>query len=618
LISWPIKSPLEKKILTKMNKQEIDYVLQKLAAEQQQPLKPGIYIGARKINMLNSKLLRDVMPGRHQFYILIPKNPANFRGKLRDLGNGVKGIVMGANQKKGQLYSKTTLPAEIQAAEDFVGGTNKYKYDPDVQRIDVKGKSIDKTIHVMLRMQKHFEKMRKKNPIPYQFASMGKALNSNAWAQSIGEYAGLKNRVKDFKGIDPGTHDRVPEEYFKKAANMNNEELRQRLLHKTADKNSDRNAMIAGAGLGGVGGALLTMATAALIGGRGAKWWETAIGTTAGAAAGAGAARGVLELSRRYIANRATFGIMGYNKGNPGDINTKVRNVLLPDKFHSLYIKALDKSYKAQGDTKTAPNLRQITGLNLKGLGAFVSEMWKTRNDEGGLLDSNNWKQIWEDATTKPNLEKMVTDWKRREAYRDESLNTDIAPEVLDRMGGIAAMGDNEEGKKEPPAWRTLRQELFARGLGVYDDSKGSSFTKANPKDVETLRNIYGKAITDVVMMPKKFDYSQNTIKPPRGRYGDEYEEEMAPNGEMRKVRKLDYGYDETSPFFVYKKVDNQKPEPLSEEAITALRAGHRQEIDRLVKERDQGLITPKEFRSRSLKLADEFQESLQPKTGSR
>ena len=188
---------------------------------------PGIYIGARNLNHLNNSMLRVMLPGKHHFYVMIPKNPGNFKGRLTDLGGGVRGVVMGAYKgravgKKG-LYTEIANTVDTAAARDWFNHSDANKYDPEVHRIDIQGKGLDKTIHVMLRMRDTYEKNIKRNPVEYNFAGVG-GLNSNAWVQSLGEYAGLKRRKKEFDGIDLAADLRVPEEYFKGEVETTEEE----------------------------------------------------------------------------------------------------------------------------------------------------------------------------------------------------------------------------------------------------------------------------------------------------------------------------------------------------------------------------------------------------------
>lgn len=187
----------------------------KTAAEPRK-LKPGIYLATRNLEGLAKwPLANAIMPARHSVYVLIPRNPANFKGKLHDFGNGVKGVTMaGYMGPTLNLITTRNKESEVTAMRDWLQGRDTHGFDLDPHRINVQGRNLDHTIHLMLRMQDKFKRESGKHRLNYNLISGLGGYNCNSWAQSIGDYAGLKRRPTNMPGNDLGGWARIPAKYF--------------------------------------------------------------------------------------------------------------------------------------------------------------------------------------------------------------------------------------------------------------------------------------------------------------------------------------------------------------------------------------------------------------------
>lgn len=107
-------------------------------------LKPGVYVAARDLD-----IARGAVNGlTHQYVILIPANPDDFKGaNVRDLGDGTRGIVIAAHNIDGKLQVRTFNHADLTATPHIeqwqlqVGGRRPHhaalarpRRPPDVNR----------------------------------------------------------------------------------------------------------------------------------------------------------------------------------------------------------------------------------------------------------------------------------------------------------------------------------------------------------------------------------------------------------------------------------------------------------------------------------------------------
>lgn len=182
-------------------------------------LKPGIYVAARDLD-------DGVFIGTHQFLVLVPADPAEWKAseRLEDLGDGTLGIIVGA-QKDGKLLKVAWFQdADLKATQEY---TNPKKYvkllkpDFDFEQAAVKyDGELSDAIKKVLAGVRQFETKTKAAPVKYpspdqQLANGGNLLNSNSWAQSVIEYAIGADRVReDFTGADNGHSNRFPRELF--------------------------------------------------------------------------------------------------------------------------------------------------------------------------------------------------------------------------------------------------------------------------------------------------------------------------------------------------------------------------------------------------------------------
>ena len=175
-------------------------------------LTPGVYVAARN-------LAGVAFVGTHQFLILVPQNPQNYRGQLADLGDGTLGFVMGAHNDHGRLRVRMFEPSDVQATRQL---TNPHRYgtsfSPEFDRVVLLSQSVDSVISNLLRARDRYIYAENRLPIPYPSApgQFGpNCLNSNSWAQSIVEYVVGPRRVReDFTGADTCHENRIASFYF--------------------------------------------------------------------------------------------------------------------------------------------------------------------------------------------------------------------------------------------------------------------------------------------------------------------------------------------------------------------------------------------------------------------
>jgi hypothetical protein len=178
-------------------------------------LGPGVYVAVRDLDGLHVRRA-------HQFLILVPKAPA-FPG-TKDLGDGTKGIVVGAHNVAQRLQVLEFQKADVQATREYLNSKaygrplRSFHFDSRPVRLSPK-KGLDAVIREILRAittYKHAEALR---PISYpKFWQQGSAgcINSNSWAQSVIECVVGKGAVaNDFSGWDLCKDNRIDRSYFK-------------------------------------------------------------------------------------------------------------------------------------------------------------------------------------------------------------------------------------------------------------------------------------------------------------------------------------------------------------------------------------------------------------------
>jgi hypothetical protein len=180
---------------------------------------PGVYVAARD-------LAGPAFLGTHQFLILIPQNPRRFRGKLRDLGDGTLGIVVGAHNVGGRLKVKFFEPSDLRATREFFNpgryvGLLAPDFDTEIDLVDLSRSrygGIDAAIARILKAIDRYQVNEARKPISYpSFAGQFRRnnINSNSWAQSVIQWTVGRGAVQeDFTGFDLGHQNRVKRSYF--------------------------------------------------------------------------------------------------------------------------------------------------------------------------------------------------------------------------------------------------------------------------------------------------------------------------------------------------------------------------------------------------------------------
>jgi hypothetical protein len=187
-------------------------------------LPPGIYMGSKPVQLLGK--LTNIY--RHQFLVMIPKNPEQFKGRIMDLGNGVKGFTIGGygiapgrgkqfwKFLKYHVRPRTNYAQDKHIVRNFLeeGATRQ----GEISKIDLRGMETDEAIQRVIRVADTYRKNERKNPqyYPGPFTNaLGLGRNSNTFAQSLAAAAGLKKRRFDFSGWDAGSKLRFPEWMFR-------------------------------------------------------------------------------------------------------------------------------------------------------------------------------------------------------------------------------------------------------------------------------------------------------------------------------------------------------------------------------------------------------------------
>jgi len=196
--------------------------------ETHKSLKPGIYVGSRRVSSGKGMHAVRVPLGRHQFFILVPKDPSKFEGKLKDLGNGVQGLILGAYKRVNEQADEARLkyhrnePKDIAAAKEFLTKPEQSYWETAISRGIAKGKSIDGTISRLMQRAKRFRQATRTEPVQYPgtvSTLLGIGRNSNTFVQTLADVTGLDVR-EDFPGYDSGSKLRFDPKMFGKESSM--------------------------------------------------------------------------------------------------------------------------------------------------------------------------------------------------------------------------------------------------------------------------------------------------------------------------------------------------------------------------------------------------------------
>jgi len=201
-------------------------------------LAPGIYLGTRRVANANSPANPSYF--RHQFFVMVPNKPEKFKGLDVDLGNGNRGILVGGYRVPGErvlsrprLKYRQNEPDDLAAIREYTdthSGSPKSKafWKPVLSRPIIPKKDIDDTIRRMLTAGKAYEKSTAKRPVYYPALApnlLGMRPNSNTFAQTLADVAGIDKRRQDFPKGDIGNDIRLPTKLFKSAAKKKGKEL---------------------------------------------------------------------------------------------------------------------------------------------------------------------------------------------------------------------------------------------------------------------------------------------------------------------------------------------------------------------------------------------------------
>jgi hypothetical protein len=195
-----------------------------LLEEDTKKIGPGIYMGSKPVQLLGK--LTNMY--RHQFLVMVPKDPERFKGRMIDLGNGVRGFTIGGygiapNRGKSfwrigsyHIRPRTNYAQDKHVVRDFL--ENNAKKGGQVSKIDLRGMHTDEAIGRVIRVADIYRKNERKSPqyYPGMFRNaLGIGKNSNTFSQSLAAASGLKKRRDDFKGWDAGSKLRFPEWMFR-------------------------------------------------------------------------------------------------------------------------------------------------------------------------------------------------------------------------------------------------------------------------------------------------------------------------------------------------------------------------------------------------------------------
>jgi len=228
-------------------------------------LSPGIYLGTRRVADSRSKVNPNYF--RHQFFVLIPKDPEKFKGLDADLGNGNRGIVVGGYRTPGEkILSRPRLGYrrnerdDLSAIREYTATHSNKDVDrfwkPVLSRPIVPKRDIDDTIQRMLQAGKNYTKNTAKRPVYYPSLVpniLGMRPNSNTFAQTLADVAGIDKRRRDFPKGDIGGDLRLPKKLFKSAKSSGKELITKETLPPGIYLGSRRVAINTGVGKSPVG-----------------------------------------------------------------------------------------------------------------------------------------------------------------------------------------------------------------------------------------------------------------------------------------------------------------------------------------------------------------------------
>ncbi len=205
--------------------------LRKTATEKvniKEPLKPGIYQGTRRIGDYAHSF--KVPFASHRFLVMIPEEPEKFEGKMTDLGNGQKGIIVGAynkdpkpGTKERRLKYHRNHGNDLKAMRELMKlkSPGAGAWGAKIKRVFRNhGDGPDDEIERILETAREFRKATRDNPIPYpskleNIFATGK--NSNTFVSSLLDYAGFKDKsLRDMPGYDAGYKLRLDPSLFGK------------------------------------------------------------------------------------------------------------------------------------------------------------------------------------------------------------------------------------------------------------------------------------------------------------------------------------------------------------------------------------------------------------------
>jgi len=170
-----------------------------------------IYIGARDLN--------GMPVGTHQFLLITTDKviPVKIDGKLitpKVLGKGIKGYVIGAQNRNRRLQVEFFERSDFIAVKEYFGGIEKsfFQSDFDAELKEVSFSNSELLSQVRLfQLINAFTINQSLDPIKYPSAGFG--FNSNSWAGSMIKHSGGVVDT-DFSGLDI-FHDRlIPITYF--------------------------------------------------------------------------------------------------------------------------------------------------------------------------------------------------------------------------------------------------------------------------------------------------------------------------------------------------------------------------------------------------------------------
>ena len=217
---------LSLELTRKLSSTPVGAALLKTATEQvdlTEQLKPGIYQGTRRIGDHAHSF--KVPFAAHRFLVMIPRDAESFKGKLTDLGNGQKGMVVGAYNKKigegRRLKYHRNHGNDMEAVLDLMKlkSQGAGPWGAKLKRVyRNSGDGPDDEIKTILEKARAFRAAEKTRPIKYPSALeniFARGKNSNTFVASLLAYSGFKDKsFRDMPGYDAGRKLRFKPEQF--------------------------------------------------------------------------------------------------------------------------------------------------------------------------------------------------------------------------------------------------------------------------------------------------------------------------------------------------------------------------------------------------------------------